>query len=139
ADGGRAVVFTLPALSDLRQGPFQGKGLVVNGRPGVVVSAFDSFLSGELGRDRALQIRVVPNARAAITSFDLGPAPPDAGGLLDAWTKVDLDAVVAGAAADPGWEGGSLHAVEEPSERALYVITAHGNVVRIYFDPATCP
>jgi hypothetical protein len=214
---------------------------LVAGRPGMVASAFDSLLSGELGRDRQLQVRVVPNPRAAITSFDLAVADPDAGvllqgyaiaqarlfqitaetplrwlsaevelnvrgeprrvwldqgrgrvgfadgrifslpsrvvvapqlpelppvasdfafacghafalgrrglyrldtsagGLLGAWVPVDLGAVVAGAAADPGWEGGVLHPVEEASERAVYVITAHGNVARISFDPATCP
>ncbi|HYV43693.1 MAG TPA: hypothetical protein VFA20_02485 [Myxococcaceae bacterium] len=241
ANGGQAVVFTLPDLSDLRHGPFQGKARPVNGHPGVVVAAFDTFLSGETGRDRELATRVVPNPRAAISSFDLDVAAPDSGvllegyaiaqarlyhvtaetplrwlapevpinvrgepravwldqgrgrvafgdgrvfslpsrvlvapqlpeinplasdfgfacghafalgrrglyrldtsggGLTGAWTPVDLDAVVAGAAADPGWEGGSLHAVEEPGERSLYVATAHGNVVRISFDPATCP
>lgn len=241
ADAGRAVVFTLPDLSDLRHGPFQGEAKLVNGRPGLVVAAFDTLLSGELGRDRDLQVRVVPNARAAIASFDFDVADPAAGvlldgyaiaqarlfhvtaetvlrwlseevplnirgeprsvwldqgrgrvgfgdgrvfslpsrvlvapqlpeiaplvsdfgfacghafalgrrglyrldtsggGLLGAWTWVDLDAVVAGAAADPGWEGGALHAVEEPGERSLYVATSHGNVVRISFDPATCP
>lgn len=241
APGGRAVIFTLPDLSDLRHGPFQGEASVVNGRAGMVVAAFDTLLSGEQGRDRELQVRVVPNARAAIASFDLGVASADAGVLLDGyaiaqarlfhitaetvlrwlsdevpinvrgeprsvwldqgrgrvgfgdgrvfslpsrvlvapqlpeiapevsdfgfvcghafalgrralyrldtsgggllgnWVKVDLDAVVAGAAADPGWEGGALHAVEEPGERSLSVATAHGNVARISFDPATCP
>jgi hypothetical protein len=240
-DGGQAVVFTLPALVDLRQGPFHGERHAINGRQSLVVSAFDSFLAGEIGRDRDLPVRLVPNARGAITSFDFDPSPPDAGTLLDgyaiaqarlfhitvetplrwlsnevplsirgeprtvwldqgrgrvaygdgrvfslpsrvlvapqlpevppqasdfafacghafalgrrglyrldtigsapqgAWTPVDLDGVVAGAAADPGWEGGALHAVEEPGERALYVLTAHGAVVRVAFDPATCP
>jgi hypothetical protein len=206
-----------------------------------VVSAFDALLSGELGRDRQLQVRVVPNPRAAILSFDRDPSPPDAGSMLEGyavaqarlyritaetvarwistevelnvprgepravwmdqgrgraglgdgrvfslpsrvlvapqlpellpqassfafacghafalgrrglyrldtsggapvgtWTQVNLDAVVAGAAADPGWEGGRLHAVNEPQERSLYVFTAHGNVTRLAFDPASC-
>ncbi|HZN92411.1 MAG TPA: hypothetical protein VFB81_06880 [Myxococcales bacterium] len=241
-DGGQVVLFTLPPLSDLRQGPFQGvAGISPNGRPAMVVSAFDSLLTGEVGRDTQLQIRVVPNPRAAITSWDIAPAPPDAGAFLDgyaiaqarlfrvaaetplrwiateveinirgepqavwldqgrgrvgfadgrvfalpsrvlvapqlpevppqasgfafacghafalgrrglyrldssggavlgAWTAVDLDATVAGAAADPGWEGGVLHTVNEPSERSLYLVTAHGTVVRLAFDPASCP
>lgn len=240
-DGGTAVLFSLPALSDLRQGPFEGEAQLIDGRLGVVISAFDTILSGQLGRDRELQVRVVPNPRAAITSFDLQVMPPDAGVLLDGyaiaqarlfritaetglrwlssevafnvrgeprkvwldqgrgrvafadgrvfslpsrvllapqlpelppqasdfaftcghafalgrrglwrldsssggnvgtWTAVDLDAVVPGAAADPGWEGGALHAVSEPGESALYVLTAHGSVVRLSFDPASCP
>jgi hypothetical protein len=208
---------------------------------GLVASAFDSILSGQVGRDPQLQVRVVPNPRAAITSFDFGPPAPDAGTLLDGyaiaqgrlfrvtaetgtrwlssevafnlrgeprkvwldqgrgrvafadgrilslpsrvllapplpdfppeaadfgftcghvfalsrrglwrldtssgnrvgtWTRVDLDSVVAGASVDPGWSGGRLHAVDEPSERALYVFTEHGNVARLPFDPSSCP
>ncbi len=129
---GPPLIATAPVSSDLASGPFSaGVTPLPDGRPFLVVTAFDSVLGAVLvpdGGTAKLQVRSVPLSRTPIDSFSLYSAPPAADGgvaLVSAYAAIRGRTFQVSASSISRWRVQEIE-LETPEAREVWAEGARG-------------